>query len=164
MEIWEVIKNNLAQTAAIIGFVFLMLEIWILGLSTILLLTFGISTLTTAFFMRIGLIPDSLTMVVSFSCIGSIILNYFSWTLLTRMQVGESRDFNIHSDFIGLTFLVSSQLDVNHPVLVKYSGINWKLVFAPSYLDSVVYAGDAVKVIGVDVGRFIVIPDNIYYK
>lgn len=160
MGIWGTIQNNLAEITAIVGLLFLLLEIWILGLSTILLLMSGISTISTAFLIWVGVLPATLTTVFSFSGVGAGVLTYFLWTPLKRWQVSEYRDFNIHSDFIGLTFLLTSQFDTSHPISVRYSDANWKLVLAPDHSNSVVNPGDTVKVISVDIGRFIVIPET----
>lgn len=160
MSFWMVPQNNLAEITAIVGLVYILLEIWVLGLSTILLFASGVSTIATAFLIYTGLLPASLTTVFIFSGVGAGILTCILWTPLKLMQVNESRDYNIYNEFIGLKFLLTSKFDETHPVALRYSGVSWLLVLAPGHAKSVVDIGDTVKVIGVEAGQFIVVPDK----
>lgn len=160
MAVSEPIQNNLAEITAIVGLIFLMVDVWILGLSTVVLLALGTSTIITAFFIWLGLLPASLTTVIGFSGVGAGVLTYLLWAPLKRMDHNKRKEYNIHSDFIGLTFVLSSKFDAKHPASVKYSGVNWRLVLAQSHAKNYLNIGDVVKVVGVDVGQFIVVPEK----
>jgi hypothetical protein len=57
----DFIMQNLPQALMVLGIIALIIEVAVLGLSTIILLFFGLSLLITGFSMSIGILPDSLT-------------------------------------------------------------------------------------------------------
>lgn len=153
----EFISENLAQIAIAIGFILLCIEVWVLGLSTILLLALGISSIISGLLMMMNLIPSTLTSLILSSSIVAASLTFFLWKPLKRFQQTKKTEFNTTSDFIGLEFDIV--LDEKNQLLpVKYSGITWQLVLPSTYQDHVLTHGDKVRVIGVEVGRFFVEP------
>ncbi|EOD80999.1 putative activity regulator of membrane protease YbbK [Grimontia indica] len=158
MELMSYLQTNLAESTVIIGLILLIIEVWLLGLSTIVLLALGVSAIVTGGLVWAGIIPETLTAVIAGSGIGAGVLTAILWRPLKRSQKGPRREYNIHSDFIGLVFDLEEQLDATNPVTVKYSGVNWKLVLGPKHRNEVVPAGGSVKVTAVDVGKFMVEP------
>lgn len=155
------IQNNLPQITALLGLFFLMIEVWVLGFSTVVLLALGISTIGTALLIWMDFLPETITTAIAFSGVGAGILTSILWKPLKRVHFNERGRFNIHSDYLGLTFMLLSDLDAKRPVSVKYSGMMWKLVLDPSYAHLKAPNGSNVKVVAVDVGKFIVIPEDI---
>ncbi|PCS24145.1 NfeD family protein [Candidatus Enterovibrio escicola] len=158
MAVVSYLNDNLAEVTIITGLVFLIVEILVLGLSTIVLLTLGLSTVATGTLVWLGLLPSTFISVIGSSGIGAGILTAALWLPMKKIQHVESRQRNIHSDFVGLVLELESRLDVQHPVAMKYSGVNWTLVLEPHHRDTVVELGQIVKVVAVDVGKFTVEP------
>lgn len=158
MDIMLYLRDNPAQTTIIIGLILLIIEVWLLGLSTIVLLALGVSAVATGVLAWAGLIPATVTTLIAVSGIGAGVLTALLWRPLKKTQITKRREFNIHSDLIGLHFELESDLDVSHPATVRYSGVNWKLVLGPQHKSAVLPAGSSVKVIAVDVGKFLVEP------
>ncbi|WP_407334260.1 NfeD family protein [Enterovibrio sp. 27052020O] len=158
MDLMAYIQEHLAEVTVITGLVLLIVEVWILGLSTIVLLALGVSTVTTGALVWFGVMPATLTAVIAGSGIGAGVLTVLLWWPMKNMQKTVRREYNIHSDLMGLNFVLDAQLDATNPATVRYSGVNWKLVLGPKYLNATVPAGASVKVVAVDVGRFTVEP------
>lgn len=158
MDAISYLQTNLAESTIIIGLVLLIVEVWLLGLSTIVLLALGVSAVVTGSLVWLGILPDTLTAVIASSGIGAGVLTVILWRPLKKSQKGVRREYNIHSDLIGLHFELDQELDANHPVTVKYSGVNRKLVLGAAHREAIVPVGASVKVIAVDVGRFTVEP------
>lgn len=158
MDVMSYLQTNLAEATIIIGLILLIVEVWLLGLSTIVLLALGVSAVVTGGLVWLGILPDTLTVVIAGSGIGAGVLTAILWRPLKKSQKGVRREYNIHSDLIGLHFELDQELDANNPAIVKYSGVNWKLVLGAAHREAVVPAGASVKVIAVDVGRFTVEP------
>ncbi|CZF81049.1 hypothetical protein GCE9029_02364 [Grimontia celer] len=161
MDLMSYLQTNLAESTIIIGLILLIIEVWLLGLSTIVLLALGVSAIVTGGLVWAGVFPETLTAVIAGSGIGAGVLTAILWGPLKRSQKGPRREYNIHSDFIGLVFDLEEQLDADHPVTVKYSGVSWKLILGPKHRSNVVPVGGSVKVIAVDVGKFMVEPVDV---
>lgn len=160
MDILSYLRDNLAEVTIITGLILLIVEIWVLGLSTIVLLALGVSTVLTGILVWMGIIPETVIFVIAFSGIGAGVLTGTFWLPLKKMQRSETRIYNIHSDFVGLIFEVDARLDALHPGHVKYSGVSWKLVLGANHRDAVIEIGNSVKVVSVDVGKFTVEPSE----
>ncbi|WP_325895014.1 NfeD family protein [Grimontia sp. NTOU-MAR1] len=158
MDLMSYLQTNLAESTIIIGLVLLIIEVWLLGLSTIVLLALGVSAIITGSLVWVGIFPETLTSVIAGSGIGAGVLTAILWRPLKRSQKSPRPEYNIHSDFIGLVFELEEPLDADHPVTVKYSGVSWKLVLGSIHRNEIVPAGGSVRVIAVDVGKFMVEP------
>ncbi len=158
MDVTLYLQNNMAQTTIIIGLILLIIEVWLLGLSTIVLLALGVAAVITGVLALIGVVPETLTALIATSGIGAGVLTAVLWKPLKKSQKSPRREFNIHSDLIGLEFQLDADMDATHPATVKYSGVSWKLVLAAPHRDAILPAGSMVKVVAVDVGRFTVEP------
>ena len=154
-------QNNVAEISALFGLFFLMIDVWVLGFTSIILLILGTTSIITALFISLGILPDTFSSAIGFSGFSAAVLIYIFWKPLKRIQVIEQSKFNIHNDYIGLTFMLLSDLSEKKSIIVKYSGINWNMILASSHSGLILRIGTCVKVIAVDVGKFIVIPEEV---
>ncbi|WP_105188811.1 NfeD family protein [Pseudoalteromonas sp. T1lg48] len=142
----EFITNNLAEALMILGVLALIVEVAVLGMSTIILLLLGLSLLATGLMMNFSLLDSSLTTALWSNTLVTAALALLLWKPLQRMQ--EQRDSTeVHSDFAELTFTLTE--DVNDEGLAHYvySGITWKLKSRQP-----LSAGTLVKVVKKEVG------------
>ena len=154
-------QNNVEEITALFGLFILMIDVWVLGFTSIILLILGITSIVTALFISFGILPDTFSSAIGFSGFSAASLIYIFWKPLKRIQVIDQSKFNIHNDYIGLTFMLLSDLSEKKTIIVKYSGINWNIILAPSHSGLILRIGTCVKVIAIDVGKFIVIPEEV---
>ncbi|OOE99405.1 NfeD family protein [Salinivibrio sp. IB643] len=148
----------LAELTIIIGLLLLAAEVWLLGLSTIVLLATGCAAVLVGLLAMIGVLPETVTALFSGTGIGAGLLTLALWRPLKRLQHKERSPDNRHSDFIGLTFVLTAPLSREQLSSAKYSGVTWQLQLSANAGDIILQPGEQVKVIGVDVGRFTVEP------
>ncbi|MDD1783212.1 activity regulator of membrane protease YbbK [Enterovibrio sp. ZSDZ35] len=158
MNVLDYFQSNLAEATIIVGMILLIVEIWLFGLSTIILLALGIAAIITGGLVWFGVLSETMTTVITGSGVGAGVLTLILWGPMKRAQVITKRDYNIHSDLMGLEFTLESTLDIQTPTIVRYSGVSWKLVLSNKCRDAVLEPGSTVKVVGVDVGKFFVEP------
>ncbi|SIO33813.1 NfeD family protein [Salinivibrio sp. ES.052] len=150
--------HYLAELTIIIGLLLLAVEVWLLGLSTIVLLATGSAAILVGLLAMVGVLPETVTALFSGTGIGAGLLTLLLWRPLKRLQRGGRRPDNRHSDFIGLTLTLTAPLSREQPSSAKYSGITWQLQLDANAGDIVLQPGEQVRVSGVDVGRFTVEP------
>ncbi|WP_105213866.1 MULTISPECIES: activity regulator of membrane protease YbbK [unclassified Pseudoalteromonas] len=142
----ELITNNLAEALMILGVLALILEVAVLGMSTIILLLLGLSLLATGIMMNFSLLESSLTMALWSNTLITLALAALLWKPLKRMQ--EQRDnAQVHSDFAELTFTLTEDVNDQGLAHYAYSGISWKLKS-----EQPLSAGTLVKVVKKEVG------------
>ncbi|WP_105201297.1 NfeD family protein [Pseudoalteromonas sp. T1lg10] len=142
----ELITNNLAEALMILGVLALIVEVAVLGMSTIILLLLGLSLLATGIMMNFSLLESSLTMALWSNTLITLALAALLWKPLKRMQ--EQRDnAQVHSDFAELTFTLTEDVNDQGLVHYAYSGISWKLKS-----EQPLSAGTLVKVVKKEVG------------
>lgn len=146
-----------ANLTIVVGLILLAIEIWALGMSTIVLLTMGIGFIVVGLLAHFEWFPTTLPWLVSLSVFVGAILLVILWKPLKKWQQPTEKATNQHSDFIGLTFILESPLSHQSPVYVRYSGIRWRLVLSAQEAQASYPIGTMVKVVGVDVGQFTVI-------
>ncbi len=149
-----------ANLTIIIGLILLAIEIWVLGLSTIVLLALGLGCIITGLVAHLSFFPASPIWLTSVSTINAAILLIILWKPLKKWQQPKDTTTNQYSDFIGLTFILESELTFQQPSQVRYSGVLWKLVLSPKDKEITYPIGTKVTVIGVDVGQFTVTIDR----
>ncbi|KKA43877.1 activity regulator of membrane protease YbbK [Salinivibrio sp. ML198] len=148
----------LAELTVIVGLLLLAVEVWLLGLSTIVLLATGVAAILVGLLAMVGVVPETVTALFSSTGIGAGLLTAMLWRPLKQLQRGGRRPDNRHSDFIGLILTLSEPLSREQPSTIKYSGVTWQLRLSSAAGDCTLLAGEQVKVVGVDVGRFTVEP------
>ena len=142
----DFIMQNLPQALMVLGIIALIIEVAVLGLSTIILLFFGLSLLITGFSMSIGILPDSLTTALWSNTVVTAILAIGLWTPLKKMQ-NRVDTKPVTNDFAELTFTLDNDVTDQGLTTYNYSGISWKLKS-----EQPVSAGTRVYVIKKDVG------------
>ena len=159
----EEILNNPSSIWFLIGFIALIVEAFILGLSSGLLLFGGLAALVTGLLFSLGVLEGSAFALAPLATTGVLtgILAVLLWKPLKALQnrKGDMYQEN-NSDFVGLKLTLEMDLSLKNPGTVSYSGINWKVEIEPEF-EEVVPAGDMVEVTRVRVGGFTVKPVSI---
>ncbi|MBH0050516.1 NfeD family protein [Pseudoalteromonas sp. SWYJZ19] len=122
----DFITQNLPQTLMVLGIVALIIEVAVLGLSTFILLFFGLSLFLTGLLMSFGILPDSLTTALWSNAIVTAGLAVVLWKPLKQMQNRVDKK-QVNSDFAELTFVLTSDVTEQGLTTHQYSGISWKL-------------------------------------
>ena len=122
----DFITQNLPQTLMVIGIVALIIEVAVLGLSTFILLFFGLSLFLTGLLMSFGILPDSLTTALWSNTVVTAGLAVALWKPLKQMQNRVDKK-QVNSDFAELTFVLTSDVTEQGLTTHQYSGISWKL-------------------------------------
>tara|TARA_B100001063_G_scaffold212243_1_gene211103 strand:+ start:855 stop:1313 length:459 start_codon:yes stop_codon:yes gene_type:complete len=142
----DFIMQNLPQALMVLGIIALIIEVAVLGLSTIILLFFGLSLLITGFSMSIGILPDSLTTALWSNTVVTAILAIGLWKPLKKMQ-NRVDTKPVTNDFAELTFTLDDDVTEQGLTTYNYSGISWKLKS-----EEAITAGTRVYVMKKDVG------------
>jgi len=122
----DFITQNLPQTLMVLGIVALIIEVAVLGLSTFILLFFGLSLFLTGLLMSFGILPGSLTTALWSNTVVTAGLAVALWKPLKKMQNRVDKK-QVNSDFAELTFVLTSDVTEQGLTTHQYSGINWKL-------------------------------------
>jgi membrane protein implicated in regulation of membrane protease activity len=158
----EELLNSPATLWFLIGFLALIIEAVVLGMSSGLLLFGGLSALITGLLFTLGILGGGAFGIEALATfgIGSGLLTLLLWKPLKALQnrKGDMYQEN-NSDFVGLKFKLESDIDQNTDSSVAYSGINWKVRLDPD-LNDPIPAGETVEVSRVRVGVFMVKPHH----
>ena len=122
----DFITQNLPQTLMVLGIVALIIEVAVLGLSTFILLFFGLSLFLTGLLMSFGILPDSLATALWSNAVVTAGLAVALWKPLKQMQNRVDKK-QVNSDFAELTFVLTSDVTEQGLTTHQYSGISWKL-------------------------------------
>lgn len=148
----DLISQNLPQALMVIGIIALIIEVTVLGLSTIILLLLGLSLLTSGLLMVVGVLPESITVALWSNTIITAVLALLLWKPMKRMQENvDSKQIN--SDFADLTFVLAKDISDNEITTHHYSGISWQLKSTQP-----ISAGTKVIVVKKEVGIMWVAP------
>ena len=150
----DFITQNLPQTLMVIGIVALIIEVAVLGLSTFILLFFGLSLFLTGLLMSFGILPDSLTTALWSNTVVTAGLAVALWKPLKQMQNRVDKK-QVNSDFAELTFVLTSDVTEQGLTTHQYSGISWKLKS-----EQPIIAGTEVVVTKKEVGVMWVTPKS----
>ncbi|GAB0109114.1 NfeD family protein [Pseudoalteromonas distincta] len=150
----DFITQNLPQTLMVIGIVALIIEVAVLGLSTFILLFFGLSLFLTGLLMSFGILPDSLTTALWSNTVVTAGLAVALWKPLKQMQNRVDKK-QVNSDFAELTFVLTSDVTDQGLTTHQYSGISWKLKS-----EQPIIAGTEVLVTKKEVGVMWVTPKS----
>lgn len=148
----DLISQNLPQALMVIGIIALIIEVTVLGLSTIILLLLGLSLLTSGLLMVVGVLPESITVALWSNTFITAVLALLLWKPMKRMQENvDSKQIN--SDFADLTFVLAKDISDNEITTHHYSGISWQLKSTQP-----ISAGTKVIVVKKEVGIMWVAP------
>jgi len=150
----DFITQNLPQTLMVLGIVALIIEVAVLGLSTFILLFFGLSLFLTGLLMSFGILPDSLTTALWSNTVVTAGLAVALWKPLKQMQNHVDKK-QVNSDFAELTFVLTSDVTEQGLTTHQYSGISWKLKS-----EQPIIAGTEVVVTKKEVGVMWVTPKS----
>ena len=148
----DLISQNLPQALMVIGIIALIIEVTVLGLSTIILLFLGLSLLTSGLLMVAGVLPETITAALWSNTIITAVLALLLWKPMKRMQENvDSKQIN--SDFADLTFVLAEDVSDKEITTHQYSGISWQLKSTQP-----ISAGTKVIVVKKEVGVMWVAP------
>lgn len=134
---------SLGQIFMILGFISLSLEIFLLGLGTVVLLFLGISLVlvgliahyhdTTVFSSMFGASDWIILSIIA--VVMTAVLSYIFWKPLKKYQGRQTFNKENTSDFIGHTFSLPQDINKNgsngasgDTVTYRFSGIDWQVV------------------------------------
>ena len=138
--------SNIPQTLVTLGLLALIIEVLILGCSTLVLLFFGVAMLLTSGLIYIGLIDANWLSTISTLAIITLLLTLVLWKPMKKLQ-NKSAQTEINSDFATIQFELEEDLLPSTIYNFNYSGIQWN-VKSTSPIDK----GVIVKVVKKEVG------------
>ncbi len=148
----EYINNNLSGFWIATGFILLTIEVLLFGFSTIIFLFAGLAAIITGLLMMSGLLAESWTAGIACFGITTGVISASLWKLLKKMQNRSQSDQRPQSDFVGLEFVLSSDVSMTEPGKYRYSGIDWKVEIDRDSDSNSFEKGQRVTVVSVDVG------------
>jgi len=124
------------------------------GFATGVLLFVGLGALTAGLLLAFAVLPE--TWIAGISCTGvsSGLIAALLWRPLRSLQGDRPPQKDNSSDLVGHEFLLESEISINHPGTISYSGIDWKVMIDKTAGVEVIHAGQRVSVTSVDVGVF----------
>ncbi|SEG25595.1 NfeD family protein [Marinobacterium lutimaris] len=148
----EFLASYLIEALAVLGIALLAIEVWVLGVSTLVLLFAGIALLLTSLSMYVGWIPDTwqwaLIATTGFTVVTGLIL----WPIFKRIQRTSASDHKaVKSDLIGHSFYLPEDTSLQQPTTYRFSGVNWKLISQETLTK-----GTLVEVVDLQVGELFI--------
>ena len=152
----EYLNANQASFWFALGTLALVIELLVLGMSTIILFLIGLGALTTGLLIYLGAIPDG--WLLGFAVMGGVafLMGVILWKPLKRYQEAEPPRSGQSSDFIGMEFSLTSLLDRETTSTHNFSGVTWTVELAREEGDKSLGAGDRVSVVALHPGILIV--------
>lgn len=155
----DYINSHQAEFWIAAGFLLLVLEVAVMGLSTGVLLFGGLGALITGLLMSVGIINETWTAGVAGTGICTGIITGLLWVPFKRLQKDGRPKKDNSSDFIGMDFVLDEDISQGAPVKYKYSGVEWRVEIDRAASDETsLSAGSVVEVTSVDAGIFRVKP------
>ena len=152
MIMMEYINNNLSGFWIATGFILLTIEVLLFGFSTIIFLFAGLAAIITGLLMMSGVLAESWTAGIACFGITTGVISASLWKLLKKMQNRSQSDQKPQSDFVGIEFVLGSDISTTEPGKYRYSGIDWKVEIDSSSKAGEISKGDRVRVASVEVG------------
>ncbi|WP_258546821.1 NfeD family protein [Psychromonas sp. B3M02] len=138
--------THLPQSLVVLGLIFLVIEVLVLGFSTFVLLFVGIGTIITGVLMALGLLPETLVNALLATAVISSLVALISWQPMKRMQ-NKVESHQVDNGMVGETFTLEEDLLLGKTVTHRYSGIDWKVKSKQPLM-----AGTEVKIVNMQVG------------
>lgn len=122
--------DHLIETFFIIGVVLLVIEILVLGLSTLVLLLGGLAALATSAMMWTGLLPETFMHAMSTVGVLTLTLSIILWRPFLRLQqkvdvTPAQNDIVGHGFTLEHDIISTSAMDLKPTYL--FSGVSWRL-------------------------------------
>ena len=152
----EYFNENQASFWFALGALALIVELLVLGMSTIILFMLGIGALATGTLMYMGILGEGWLLGTAVTGIIAFAAGVLLWKPLKRYQEAEVPRSGESSDFLGMEFTLSSLLDVENTSTHQFSGVSWRVELAREDQDKSLAAGDRVRVVALHPGILVV--------
>ena len=152
----EYFNENQASFWFALGALALIVELLVLGMSTIILFMLGIGALATGTLMYLGILGEGWLLGTAVTGIIAFAAGVLLWKPLKRYQEAEAPRSGESSDFLGMEFTLSSLLDVENASTHQFSGVSWRVELAREDQDKSLAAGDRVRVVALHPGILVV--------
>ena len=152
----EYFNENQASFWFALGALALIVELLVLGMSTIILFMLGIGALATGTLMYMGILGEGWLLGTAVTGIIAFAAGVLLWKPLKRYQEAEVPRSGESSDFLGMEFTLSSLLDVENTSTHQFSGVSWRVELAREDQDKSLAAGDRVRVVALRPGILVV--------
>lgn len=140
------------------GFLILLIELGVFGLSTGVLMFTGLSALVTGGLIWGGVLPATwLAGSASFG-IGTGVIALLLWKPLLKLQNFDTPEKDNSSDLVGHKFVLEEPVEPGAPASTRYSGIQWRVELWHGSPVQRIEAGTMVEVRSLDAGVFRVAP------
>lgn len=146
----EFLASYWIEALAVLGLALLAIEVWVLGVSTLVLLFAGIALLLTSLSMYLGWIPDTWQWALIATTGYTVVTGLILWPIFKRVQQTSERKA-VKSDLIGYSFYLPEDTSVQQPATYRFSGVDWKLI-CQDKLDK----GTLVEVVDLQVGQLFI--------
>ena len=143
----EYFNENQASFWFALGALALIVELLVLGMSTIILFMLGIGALATGTLMYMGVLGEGWLLGTAVTGIIAFAAGVLLWKPLKRYQEAEVPRSGESSDFLGMEFTLSSLLDVENTSTHQFSGVSWRVELAREDQEKSLAAGDRVRVV-----------------
>ncbi len=152
------INSNMGMSWFVFGGVLLVIEAFIFGMSTAVLLFAGFGAVVTGVLMWLGLVPATWTASFAVFTVSSVLITALLWIPFKKLQSKPFQKTDASSDLIGYEFISDTPLSDGQSGTTRYSGIEWKVELDKGAAGQRVSAGERVKVSSVSAGLFRVLP------
>ena len=152
----EYFNENQASFWFALGALALIVELLVLGMSTIILFMLGIGALATGTLMYMGILGEGWLLGTAVTGIIAFAAGVLLWKPLKRYQEAEVPRSGESSDFLGMEFTLSSLLDVENTSTHQFSGVSWRVELAREDQAKSLDAGDSVRVVALHPGILVV--------
>ncbi len=140
------------------GALALVIELLVLGMSTIILFMLGIGALVTGTLIYTGVIGDGWLLGIAVTGIIAFVAGVLLWKPLKRYQQADVPRSGESSDFLGMEFNLETLLDRGNTSTHQFSGVTWRVELAREDQEKSLAAGDRVKVVALHPGILVVTP------
>ena len=139
-----------------LGALALVIELMVLGMSTIILFMLGLGALATGTLIYTGIIGDGWLLGAAVTGIIAFVSGVLLWKPLKRYQEADAPSSGESTDFIGMEFNLSTLLDKENNSTHQFSGVTWRVELDREEADKSLAAGDRVKVVALHPGIMVV--------
>ena len=154
----DYINSNMGTSRFIFGCILLVIEAFIFGMSTAVLLFAGFGAVITGALLWVGIVPATWTASFAVFTVSSAVSTALLWIPFKKLQSEPFQKADASSDLIGYEFTTDSALTSSATGTVRYSGIEWRVELDEDAGDRDIAAGEKVAVSSVSTGLFRVVP------
>ena len=156
----DYIHTHQAEFWMTLGLVLLVIEVLVMGLTTLVLIFAGLGALATGLLMMAGLLPETWIAGLAGFGICSGVVSMLLWKPLRRLQSGSASQQKVSGDFTGLEFVLEQDVSRQKPGAYRYSGIDWRVELDGSCALDSLTEGQRVRVVEAGVGVFRVVAEE----